>query len=264
MNMYIPFIVLEPFEESEPRIHFITYANDAFHAAGGRLLQEAKEMDIFTGTIRMYTPNDLDDKFKAAVGGVLQRHRGGGYWVWKPYIVNDALEAVSANDIVVYADAGCKLNKSAAQRLRDYIAMVHPSSGKSVFAMYLFGHPENAWTISEVFEYFGMNPSSDIGTSYQIVTGLHIYRKCSESSAMVRRWLDTAVARPDLFTDDYNSANLSRNPGFKEARHDQSVFSLILKIEPYKNTAVIIEEEIEPTESRDSSKQPVLAKRLRV
>ena len=32
--------------------------------------------------------------------------RGGGYWVWKPWIIVDTLRQMKENDVLVYVDSG--------------------------------------------------------------------------------------------------------------------------------------------------------------
>jgi hypothetical protein len=247
--------------QHNPPIVFISYANDKFRLAGERIQREANEMGIFS-QVKIYNPNDIDSQFKDSLQNVMNRNRGGGYWLWKPYIVNDMLSKVKENDIVVYVDAGCKLQKENVQRLKEYIDMVGPSTGKSVFAMRLLEHPEYAWTVQPIFDYFDVDEEDEAYSSVQIVTGVHIYRKCDESVNMVKKWLEVATTRPDLFTDDHNDETKKVNSRFNENRHDQSIFSVILKTEPYKSTAVIIDQEIEPGDNGDS-KKVILAKRLR-
>jgi hypothetical protein len=40
---------------------------------------------------------------------ILDRPTGMGFWLWKPYIIIEALNAVSDGDIVVYADSGLEI-----------------------------------------------------------------------------------------------------------------------------------------------------------
>ena len=53
-----------------------------------------------------YSPNSIDNNFTEINKHILKQSRGYGYWLWKPYIMNRALEAVNYGDIVVYADSG--------------------------------------------------------------------------------------------------------------------------------------------------------------
>src|ERR1700743_2779924 len=38
--------------------------------------------------------------------GILHCRRGDGYWLWKPYIILEALKSADPDDVVVYWDAG--------------------------------------------------------------------------------------------------------------------------------------------------------------
>ena len=37
---------------------------------------------------------------------ILDEERGGGWWVWKPYVILDALSKVEEGDYVLYCDCG--------------------------------------------------------------------------------------------------------------------------------------------------------------
>eukprot|EP00966_Prymnesium_polylepis_P200544 4646765-Prymnesium_polylepis.1 len=40
--------------------------------------------------------------------------RGGGYWLWKPLVVREALHALADGEALLYCDAGCTLRHEAA------------------------------------------------------------------------------------------------------------------------------------------------------
>jgi hypothetical protein len=221
-------------------------------------------MGIFNGTIRIYTPEDLSPEFKAAVGSVLNEERGGGYWVWKSYIINDMLNKLNEDDILLYADAGCTLQPKGVPRLKEYVEMISKASGKSIIGMRL-PFPERLWTSSAIFEHFGLTPEDERWTTNQLLGGVSMYRKCKESLEFVSAWLKKAMEHPRLFTDENNEESKVKNPGFTQNRHDQSVFSILLKSPPYKDSAVIINEEIEVggeyLPKPDASALPIIASR---
>jgi hypothetical protein len=225
-------------------ISFISYGNDNFISQKERIYKEAVDMEYFNGTIKIYEPNDLSEEFKNATNGIINEKRGGGYWLWKPYIIHDMLQKMNDDDILVYADAGCSLNRNGIERLNEYIQSISPSTNKSVFAMRL-NEIEKKWTSTKIFEYFNKTADSEEGNSRQILATASIYRKSPESMEIVKKWLDIAQTRPDLFTDRYNEESKQANPEFKENRHDQSIFSMILKDKRYANSSSIIDEEIE-------------------
>jgi len=233
-------------------------------------------MGCFDGQIKVYGPEDLSDEFKAATGDVLKQGRGGGYWTWKSFIISDMLSTMKENDILLYADAGCSLQAAGIPRLKEYIEMISPESGYSVLCMRLldgtmYGKGEllqKKWTTNAIFDYFGVPVDSTIGNTNQILGTCCLFRKCTDSLAVANKWLDVAMTRADLFTDKYNDESKLKNPDFKDNRHDQAVFTMIVQIDPYKNTCKIIDEEIEinhgtPKTETNKTSSPVLASRMK-
>lgn len=246
---------------------FITYGDDNFKNAKERIINEVKNTGIFNGNIKAYGPEDLSDDFVKKLGNIINESRGGGYWLWKPYIIYDMLNKINMNDILVYTDSGCSINTSGNKRLNEYIDMISPKSGYSVLAMQLKSgkHDNNSlkskvWTSSPIFDYFNIKLNSTIANNDSILATMIILRKSPESLSVIRRWLDVAEQKPDLFTDKYNSDSKLKNPDFKENRHDQSILSIIVQIAPYNKYVKIIEEEIE---GKCDAKMPICATRKR-
>jgi len=79
-----------------PTFSFVSYGNEKFAESRKRIGKEAEQMGCFNGQIKVYTPEDLSEEFKTAVGDVLNEVRGGGYMTWKPYII--------AKEVDIYAD----------------------------------------------------------------------------------------------------------------------------------------------------------------
>lgn len=234
-------------------------------------------MGCFNGQIKVYTPEDLSNDFKTAVGDVLNEVRGGGYMTWKPYIIADMLSKLNDNDILLYADAGCTLNPAGIPRLKEYGELISPKSNKGVLAMRLVdgtlygpgGFLEKKWTATPVFEYFKESIDGPTANSNQILSGFVMCRKCPESAEVIGKWLEVAKTRPDLFTDRYNEVSKKSNKDYTENRHDQSILSMIVKSEQYGKNCIIIDEEIEgmhgtPTSERVKKINPVYASRIKV
>lgn len=221
-------------------------------------------MRVFDGNIRIYTPEDLSPDFTAPLAETLKEKRGGGYWLWKPYIIKDMLDKMKEDDILLYVDCGCTLQPKGAQRIKEYAEMISKASGKSILGMEL-PFKENIWTSSSIFDHFGITPEDERWTSNQILTGMHMYRKCKESLQFIEAWLDVAKKHPRLFTDDDNNESKRRHPPFMENRHDQSIFSILIKSPPHKANAHVITEEIELSSEylpkADISILPIIASR---
>jgi hypothetical protein len=205
-------------------IHLITYGNNNFDNAKKRLCNEAKNSGWFD-TITTYGPEDLDIEFKHNFKNILNINKGGGYWIWKPYIIKKQLDKIKDNDILIYLDAGCSINIHGKERFDNYIDIINKNdSGCISFQM---PHIENVWTTKEIFKYFNVENNSNIVNSGQIVGGIQIIKKNLNSIKLVNLWNQTLYDNPLLFTDHYN---INQASYFKDNRHDQSIFSVIRKM----------------------------------
>lgn len=261
----------EGYQGQGKRISFITYGNTTFAQARDRIIREAQETGIFNGIVKGYSPNDLSEEFKEATSVAVNQPRGGGYWIWKPYIIYTTLEKMNDDEFLCYSDAGSRFNISGLERFNEYIQMIEPSTGKSVVVMQLDNlkastdtFEEKVWTTSALFEYFQIDTLNPIRNSSQILATVFICRKTPESMDIVKRWLDVAMEKPELFTDMFNEDAKNKEPMFRENRHDQSVFSLIVKQQPYKQCTVLLSDEVDETDNNKAQKLPIWATRSRL
>lgn len=204
--------------------HLITYGDNKYAESMLRLHNEANATGWFDNIVT-YGPEDLDNKFKYKFKNILQLNRGGGYWIWKPYIIKKHLDKLKDNDILIYLDAGCSINPYGKNRLNEYIEMLNKNDeGIISFQM---SHVENIWTIKEIFQHFRVEKKASILNTGQIVGGIQIIKKNPNSIKLINLWNETLYDNPMLFTDFYNKI---QNSYFKDNRHDQSVFSVIRKM----------------------------------
>ena len=234
--------------QAEPKLWFISYGDANYEAAKQRIRKEAEDMGCFQGGIKIYGPEDLGEDFNTGeVAKVLKEPRGGGYWLWKPYIIMKTLEMMNPDDILLYADAGCTLQTAGVPRLKEYAKMISPDTSKSVLVMRLRDQVAKKWITTEIFDHFNIKMDDPIAISNQVLATCGMYRNCADGIQVVKRWLDTAMKRPDLFTYKYNEASKKTNPDFIENRHDQSILTPIVQTPPSVSACVIIDEEIEKT-----------------
>jgi len=236
-------------------IHLISYGNKEYEHSKQRIYEEAISTHWFD-TVTIYGPNDLDNDFKLKFKDILQQRRGGGYWIWKSYIIKKRLNEINENDILIYLDAGCKINPEGKQRFHEYIELLNTSNtGIISFQM---SHIEKIWTIKEAFEYFNIDLDSDIANTGQILGGIRIMKKNMNLMSIIDLEIKTLYDNPLLFTDYYNK---KQKKPFKDNRHDQSIFSLIRKM----NNPILLRDEtwFTPFGSKESLKFPFWAKRIK-
>ncbi|MCP4132625.1 MAG: hypothetical protein GY754_16795 [bacterium] len=233
------------------KINFLTYGNHIYTRALKRIKQEAERFGIFEN-IHVYEPHKLNKQFLKRFSEILNASHGGGYWIWKPCIINEVLTIISDGDYLVYADAGCTINRNGIKRWQEYIEMTELSEyGCLSFQM---NHSERNWTKMDVFDYFNIDIDSDTAISGQLIGGIILLKKCSHSLMLVNKWLSVLYENPLLFTDHcYNK----QHEEFVAHRYDQSIFSVIRKL----YGSVIIPDETYYSDWSDGKHIPFLAKR---
>lgn len=167
-------------------------------------------------------PDDLDLEFRQRNAHLLSEPRGGGYWIWKPYLIERELQALDEGDCLVYADAGVFFTGSVSPALR-----LLRASGDSVMVFENRLGIEREWTKRDAFVELGCDSPRYADTN-QIAGGISIWARSSMSLDLVREWL-RLVQDAQLVTDLPGRCGLPDYPGFREHRHDQSIFSLLCK-----------------------------------
>jgi hypothetical protein len=215
-----------PTPEYHNRVSCICRQAKALETAGA----DGAARPFFDGSTGFTEKSLMSDRdFWAKHGDfIASNKRGYGYWLWKPYIIHRALSGIEDGDILVYADAGCSINASGLKRLGEYMSMLN-SSDKGVIAFRL-NHAEVIYTKKEVFSLFGANwrdsdeTSKDIFSNQYMATVIML-RKTAHSVNLVREWFD--ICGEHAYINDVLSA--SELPPFRDHRHDQSIFSMLVK-----------------------------------
>lgn len=243
------------------KINFISFGNNIYYNSLNRIENEAIKFNLFNDIIIVREQNikndDLYKEFWLKHKNFIESNRRGyGYWIWKSYIILKQLEKMNENDVLIYADAGCQLNINGIDRLLNYIDIVQKSNyGILTFQM---SHSEKTWTKMDTITFIlnDDNKFTEIINSGQIIATTMIIKKCEHSIKLIKKWYDTLNNYHLL--DDSNSIQSNDNT-FREHRHDQSIFSLLIK----KYGGEIISDETWYTNWNDGNKIPILAKRYK-
>ena len=208
---------------SSPRIVFVNYADDQYKFQQRFALMAARKFGGFSEVIP-YSPAGIDDSFRKENSRLLSIPRGNGLWIWKPYVILDALEKVSEGDYVFYCDSGAFVFGS--------IMPLIESMGDCDIWVSSTENVEEQWTKPQVFTWLGITDAV-IKSSQQIQASFICARKSEMSCSFVREWLRLCTV-PEPITP--------LQPGEQrgeciEHREDQSLLSLLCKlrgIKPHK------------------------------
>lgn len=195
--------------------YFINFAHNGFSQNQKIALNVAKSFDFIT---KGFTMNDLDDEFKNKNQKILSHARGAGYWIWKPYIIIKTLEEMNNGDYLIYMDSGAFFTKSPD----DYLRMINH---KGILAFSMSFHKQSTWCKKDCFEYIFDAQEEDFHDFPQIHASYIFIRKCETSVEFFQKWLK--ICQSEQLLTDYPS--ISKNyPDFKEHRHDQALYSLLV------------------------------------
>lgn len=215
------------------KVKLITFADGARHwrDSATRLAKQAKDSGLFA-EVEIFNLDRLKldfPEFSTKNEAMLKTGtRGFGYWIWKPYIIFKSLvDSQSDFDILVYLDAGCSLNVSssqAKQRFLEYCKLAVDSGG---VAFQLQDQPEIHWNkMDTILAIRGR--VDDVLESNQLVGGILVLNRSSETIELIQKWCNVSTAENYHFVDDTPSI-ADNHPAFRGHRHDQSIWSLLVK-----------------------------------
>lgn len=201
-------------------IHFISFGQTGYYEdIAIDLLKNLKKAFPLSKTM-VYNQTHLPDDY---IKYAHTHKRGYGYMRWKPYVINKYLQNVNEDDIVIYLDGRCHFDSQKINWLDIFVA-----EKEYDFCVWQMEYSEFRYITSQVFQFFGLNLESYIAYSGQIASGLLALRKNSKTLSFIDKWVTILRDEADLFNDKYNLDY--QKEGFIENRHDQSAFSLLIKL----------------------------------
>lgn len=223
------FKFIEKYIDQPIKIAFISYGDDKFKKSRVRIIKEAKATGIFD-FMKCYSRDDLGSEFTERNNRLLSQSRGGGYWCWKPYIILKTLETVSENSWVLYADAGCTLIQDRKIQVIERILEMN-KHGKEISA-YQMPHIEKDWTKKDMFMFFGVEGNDEIINTGQYVGSVFMVKNTPFTRSLFEKCVDI-ISNNNQLIDDSPSIQ-SNYAGFREHRHDQSLLSILRKLNKEK------------------------------
>jgi hypothetical protein len=213
-----------------PQRWFIHYfENGQYHftpTSGDRIAHEARSLVDTQGLplfqhVITYHKKDLGDEFNRSHEAHFQYTRGAGYYVWKSRVVQLTLEKMSDGDELLYLDSSIEISNPLASAFKlldeqDIIPFYQP-------------YTEKPWTKADVIAKL-KSPPEHLET-IQPMAGVLLMRKTPAVIALVNEWVELSS---DLHLIDDSPSIIPNHPEFIEHRHDQSIWSLLLKRECYK------------------------------
>ena len=178
-----------------------------------------------------YNRSSLDPEFVNRNSHILSRPKGAGYWLWKPWIILNALlhESVPWHDgFVLYLDSG-------NHYVRDIRSLVEDAlSHSDISAPALTCCIESDWTKRDALIALDAD-TPEITDRPQIAAYFILVRKTELSVAFIKQWL-VACENEHLIGDAPSTA--SNYPMFHHHVNDQSVLSILFRKYGFESIAL--------------------------
>ncbi len=149
---------------------------------------------------------------------ILDEKVGGGYWLWKPYYINEVLSQLNEDDLLLYVDAGTIIRRSL-QHILNLVSKDNP------VVLFTNEGPQSKYTKRDIF--IALN--CDELAYYEapmVHANIQFYQNCKSARDFSKTVLKFACT--DRFiTDDDNKLGQPNLPDFQVNRHDQSILSLL-------------------------------------
>ena len=239
------------------KIHLVSFGSGKFKKSIERIREQAIASGFFTD-LHCIKSSDLPIGYRIKYFRYLnKRTRGYGYWMWKSYIIKKVFDQMEKDDILVYVDAGCTINKQGKNRFLDYIEMLKNSEYSNL--SFRLTHPEIKFTKRELINFLEVQNNSEILNSGQLMATVFFVRKDKQSEELIEKYFNISHYHINLINDSPSTE--AENSQFIDHRHDQSVFSLLRK----KYGSLILDDEtyFDQKNREQNTSLPFHAKRIR-
>jgi hypothetical protein len=203
-------------------LFFIVY-NDGSHTEQIlKLLESVKEYGKEFEII-VFNRSDIDNEYYIRYNYILSLPRGGGYWLWKPILINKILKIVNENDIIFYLDSQYYFTENFTNLYQEYmqnndILIWKNKPNCPVYFMKNFCK-------MDVIKKYNLYDKVFKENLEDCWAGAIIIKKTQNTIKYMKEWLDMCCVYEDI-TD---SASIEKNDQqYREHRHDQSLLSIVM------------------------------------
>ncbi len=202
--------------------YFIVY-NDKTHIPYIKRLLHTVQQFGKDFKIIMFNKENLEREFVERNIHILNCKRGGGYWLWKPYIINETLRNIKDGDIVFYLDSKYLFTEDFTGLYSEHLTNndILVWRNKPNESENLMKH----WCKMDVIMKYGMYDKVFNENALDCWAGAVVIRKTDKTVQMMQEWLEMASNYENI-TD--SPSKIPNSPLFREHRHDQSLLSIVL------------------------------------
>jgi len=166
-----------------------------------------------------YGENSIDSKYTIDYAHILNNFncRGGGYWLWKPYIILDQMNKSNEGDVIMYTDAGmCAISDP------NQLLCVLDNNWLGLFNMDI---PLIKYTKRECFKILGSD-TVDYHNLPFVDASVILVKVCKQSRDFMLEY-QHHCENDQCLTDIPMDRNIQYPEYMGDHRHDQSILSIL-------------------------------------
>jgi hypothetical protein len=197
------------------KIHYLTFGHNCCVLSKARACAAAAP---YVDECHALSMNDVDAQFRKEHAQTLNTPRGGGLWLWKPYLINRTLHSLQEGDYLLYMDAGAYLvgDIEPLRRMTDYY------DGVLTFGV---GFTQQQYCKRDAF--VRQRCDTDACHKAMQVNGAYsMWRKSTHALRVVEAWLKDCTDHQSI--SDAPSQSGPPLEGFIDHRHDQALLTNVL------------------------------------
>jgi hypothetical protein len=210
-------------------IHFVSYAaGDKYKALQQKQVEIIKTKGISSHFL--YTEEWMKDQpFYHKHEDIFKVPEGAGCWLWKPYILLDALDRVSYGDIILYMDVGDVPRGCLVDKINRLI------KGTGYVICGGKGHNKN-YVRGDVFYKLG-DKNKSFARVKSIEASFMAWVRNTDNIDIIRKWLDCCTDKEMIL--NVENKYLPNDYKFRRHSYDQGILSVLaciwgLTVTPYK------------------------------
>lgn len=146
--------------------------------------------------------------------------RGYGYWIWKPFLIQQIMKTMEDGEVLFYCDSDFILKKD-----RTFLEKLKKDVKNNKIISSSKCEKELKWNKTDTIKRIGVNLTEE---DIQIQAGTLLIYLCKETRLFIDEWYSICCEKNYHYIDDTPSIEPNHKT-FIEHRHDQSIFSLLLK-----------------------------------
>lgn len=219
-----------------PPVYLVSYADggEVYFQNQLALAQSAQGRGV--DFVLNYKRSLIDPQFIQANREIMDSKVGAGYWLWKPWVILDAMKRAPENAVIIYMDGGFIIRGSLDPLIK--LAQTHPI----ILSHYTEDYGKSVHDIISRDIFDAVNPKHEAyyNVPYR-VAGFWVLRNTPVARRFVEAWLKFC-SQKDLIM---NGKNKKPNyPDFKSHHHDQSILNAVIGLYPNDIYSIAYETEL--------------------